>query len=163
MELIDYSDNYGDELQKMPEEPNEKKKRKKRLHHYDDFNSDLINSPVYDEDLMDRIFKGIVQNIIFEMKRKNMSYSDLSNLSGISGSTLSKIFTYKVSLSIRTLVKIAYALEVPIATLFPMDFNERKTNGQIFDDLTRSLDIQSLNYLLDITSKFVALENNKNK
>lgn len=154
-------ENENNDSDKLKCKPLQKKKKRNRQ--YEGFNGKLINSAVYDEELMERIFQGIVQNIELEMQKKNISNSELSNLTGLSPSSLSKIFSYNVNISIKTLIKIAYALDVSPASLLPLDMNERKTNGQIFDDLTKPLDLQSVNYLLDTVAKFAALETGKIK
>lgn len=112
-------------------------------------NENLIDSPIYDDEQMQAIMDGIVQNIWQKMDAQGLKATALSDLSTVPISNLSKIFNYKASITLKTLIKLAFALEVSPIELFPYDLNRRKTNGDRFEEITNGLDVASINYLLD--------------
>lgn len=118
---------------------------------------DLIDSAIYDEKLLDNVMVGIAQNIWIEMDKQGMSIRGLAELSGVNYSGLSKIFNNKAHIGLASLIKIAAALHVSPSELFPFDVNKRKTNGQRFDEITKGMDTQSINYLLDIAAGYSKL------
>jgi transcriptional regulator with XRE-family HTH domain len=125
--------------------------------------SDLIDTPIYDEKLMDSVYSGIAQNIYMEMYKQGMSIRGLAELSCVNYSNLTKIFSNKARVGLSSLIKIAAALRVSPADLFPYSSNKRKTNGQLFDELTKPMDIKSINYLLDMTAGYAKIyQQNKN-
>lgn len=109
----------------------------------------LVDSPIYDDEQMKAILDGIAQNIWQKMDAKGMTVRALADVAGTTGCNLSKIFNYKASIGLKTLIKVAYALGVSPTELFPYELNRRKTNGDRFEEITNNLDITSINYLLD--------------
>lgn len=119
---------------------------------------EMIDSPIYDETQMQAILDGIAQNIYQKMDAKGMSITSLADLSGTTPCNLSKIFTYKTSIGLRTLIKVSYALGCIPQELFPYDLNTRKTNGDRFEEITQGLDVSCINYLLEQTASFCRLQ-----
>lgn len=118
---------------------------------------DLINTAIYDEKILDNVMVGIAQNIWIEMDKQGMSIRGLAELSGVNYSGLSKIFNNKANIGLVSLIKIAAALHVSPSELFPFDVNKRKTNGQRFDEITKGMDTESINYLLDMAAGYSKL------
>ena len=123
--------------------------------------SDLINTAIYDEKLMDNIMVGIAQNIWIEMDKQGMSARGLADLSGVNYSGLSKIFNNKARIGLSSVIKIAAALHISPSEVFPYDVNKRKTNGQRFDEITKGMDTESINYLLDMAAGYSKLRNTR--
>ena len=123
--------------------------------------SDLINTAIYDEKLMDNIMVGIAQNIWIEMDKQGMSARGLADLSGVNYSGLSKIFNNKARIGLSSVIKIAAALHVSPSEVFPYDVNKRKTNGQRFDEITKGMDTESINYLLDMAAGYSKLRHSR--
>ena len=121
----------------------------------------LCESPIYDEEQMRAILDGIAQNIWQKMDARNLKLSALSDLSTVPTGVLSKIFNYKTSVSLKTLIKLAFALEVSPIELFPYDLNRRKTNGDRFEEITNGLDVASVNYLLEQAAGYAKLRKNQ--
>lgn len=117
----------------------------------------LIESPIYNDEQMRAILDGIAQNIWQKMDARNLKMSALSDLSTVPTGVLSKIFNYKTSVSLKTLIKLAFALEVSPIELFPYDLNRRKTNGDRFEEITNGLDVASVNYLLEQAAGYTKL------
>lgn len=127
--------------------------------HYN--NNSILNSPIYDEIRMKAILDGISQNIWQKMDAKNMSVRNLAEVSGTTYCGLSNIFNYKKTIGLRSLIKIAYALECSPVDFFPYDLNRRKSNGDRFDEITKNLDLDSVNYLLELSINFAKLKNKR--
>ena len=109
---------------------------------------DLIDTPIYNEELMDNVLEGIAQNIFVEMDKQGLTVRGLGELSGVNYSHLSRLFNGQSKIGIGTLIKLAYALHISPGDLFPYDVNRRKTNGQRFDEITKEMDIASSNFLI---------------
>lgn len=109
----------------------------------------IINSPIYDEELMQRMYEGIIQKIRVEMDKEGLSLRGLSEISGVHFSHLSGLFSGRTKIGLDALIRISAAFEMSPAEFFPYDFNRRKTNGQRFDEITKELDISTSNFLLD--------------
>ena len=116
---------------------------------------DLVDSAIYDDDRMDDIYHGITQNIFIEMKKQNLSISDLARLSTIDAAHVSRIVNGKTRIGLPGLIKISIALHVSISELLPFDNNRRRTNGQRFDEMTKEMDLASKNFLLGICADYV--------
>ena len=121
------------------------------------FTKDLIDSPIYNEELMENVMVGIAQNIWVEMDKQRMTIRGLAELSNVNYSQLTKIFNNKGRIGLASLIKIAAALHVSPSELFPYDQNRRKTNGQHFDEITKGMDLASVNFLLDICAGYSKL------
>ena len=121
------------------------------------FTKDLIDSPIYNEELMENVMVGIAQNIRVEMDKQRMTIRGLAELSTVNYSQLTKIFNNKGRIGLASLIKIAAALHVSPSELFPYDQNRRKTNGQRFDEITKGMDLASVNFLLDICAGYSKL------
>lgn len=118
---------------------------------------DMLDSPLYDDTQLQAVLDGIAQNIWQKMDAKGYSLTTLADLSGTTPCNLSKIFNYKTSIGLRTLIKVSYALGCIPQELFPYDLNQRKTNGDRFEEITQGLDVASVNYLLEQTASFCRL------
>lgn len=120
-------------------------------------NSDIVESAIYDPNLMENYLVGIAQNIQIEMDRRNISLRKLAEISDINPSHLCKVLSHKSHIGLTTLIKISCGLGVRVNDLLPTDTNKRKTNGDKFDDLTKALDVQIVNLLLGFLADFVRL------
>lgn len=127
------------------------------------FSPDLVDSEIYDEELLKLILIGIAQNIAVEMDKQNYTIGSLSRITGISTSHISRILNSKQDIGLKTLLKIAKALHVNPSALFPVDGNSRKTNGQRFDDITKGIPLKYTNYYLDIIAGLCSLYRKDNQ
>ena len=118
------------------------------------FTPDLIDTPIYNEELMDNVLVGIAQNILSEMERQGLTIRGLSELSDVNYSQLTKIFNCKGYIGLKSMIKIAAALKISPVELFPYDQNKRKTNGQRFEEITKGMELASTNYLLDVCAGY---------
>ena len=59
-------------------------------------------------------------------------------------------------LGLRMLIKCSYALGCSPADLFPLDFNSRKTNGDRFLEISKSVDLVGQNFLLNICKDYAS-------
>lgn len=116
---------------------------------------EIVDSAIYNEELLDVYLAGIVQNVHIEMCKRGMSSRQLANLAGLNPTHLSRIFGGKVNIGLGALIKLSCALQMGVNELLPTDSNRRKTNGERFDDITKELDVASCNYLLGISADYV--------
>lgn len=108
----------------------------------------------YDNEMIERFMSGIVQNIKTETYRRGLSNYDLASLSNISYIHISKLFNGMVGIGLPGFIKLAFALGCHPADFMPLDVNHRKTNGERFDELTKDLDIDSCNFLLQMVAEY---------
>lgn len=143
------------------------KRQKSNYYISTDYPSDLLDTPINDEEKIESILEGIIQNIYIEMEKQGISLRGLGELSGVNYSHLSRMFNGQAAIGMKGLIKIAYALHVSPGELFPYDSNKRKTNGQHFDEITKEMDIASCNYLLKMCTDYVKewrrIKNNHSK
>lgn len=119
------------------------------------FNDEMINIYV----------RTLYQNILREMDRQNVSYNALSRATGISTSTISRLFnsTTVQSISVVTLFRIAAALNIEPAAVVPnMNFNSSDYQG-IFAELIKELDPTAKSLILEQVSSMVGAINKYRK
>ena len=109
----------------------------------------FLDSAIYNEDEMQRIFDGITQNIRIQMDKEHVSLRDLEMRSGVCFSHLSRLFNGRSRIGLDALIRIAAAFEMSPTDFFPYDRNQRMTNGQKFDEITRGMDLKSSNFILE--------------
>lgn len=109
-----------------------------------------IDSAIYNDEEMQRIFDGIAQNIRIQMDKEKISLRDLEMRSGICFSHLSRMFNGRSRIGLVALIRIAAAFEMSPTDFFPYDRNQRMTNGQKFDEITKGMDLKSSNFLLEL-------------
>lgn len=114
-----------------------------------------LDSPIYNEEKMQRIYDGIAQNIKIEMDKAGLTLRELEDKSGVHFSHLSRVFNGKCRIGFDALIRIAAAFKMSPTDFFPYDDNKRMTCGQKFDEITRCLDVRSQNYLLENTVSYV--------
>lgn len=135
----------------------EDKSQKKNYmsHGNNSFSADLIDTPIYNEAMMDSVLDGIVQNIYLEMDKQGITVRELAERSGVDYSHLSRMFSGKSHIGITTLLKLVSVLHVSPNDLFPYDANKRKTDGQRYDEITREMDVKSNDFLLGLIADIV--------
>ncbi|MBE6035571.1 MAG: helix-turn-helix transcriptional regulator [Clostridiales bacterium] len=111
-------------------------------------------SDSYDEELIERFIHGILQNIKTETLRQNISYYDLASRSDLSYVHITKLFSGRTEIGLTGLVKLSIGLGKNPAEFMPLDINHRKTNGERFDELTKELDLDSCNFLLQMVAEY---------
>lgn len=130
------------------------KKIKKHYRNKNGMTPDLIDTAIYNEDMMENILVGIAQNIWVEMDRQGFSIRGLANIADVNYSQLTKIFNNKSHIGLSSMIKLAAALHINPCELFPYDPNKRKTNGQRFEEITKGMDLTSINFLLEIACNY---------
>ena len=133
----------------MPQYSLKADQKKQPRFHKTRMRPELLDTPIYNEELLQRTYDGIIQNIRVEMDKENLSIRGLSEISGVHFSHLSNMFSGKCNIGLESLIRLSYALQLSPAEVFPHDFNKRKTNGQRFDEITKELDLASSNALLE--------------
>lgn len=115
----------------------------------------------FNDGVINIYIRTLYQNILREMDRQNVSYNALSRATGISTSTISRLFnaTEVQSISVATLFKIAAALNIEPASVIPnMNFNDTDYQG-IFSELIKELDPKAKSLILEQVSSMVSAIN----
>ncbi len=99
--------------------------------------------------------KGVCQNIDRERDRHGLSQQGLAELSGISISHIHRLVNGESGLGVSALYRIAFALQISPADLLPSTTSTKQTNGQIYDEITKELDVQTNNTLLKFCAEWV--------
>lgn len=114
----------------------------------------LIETPVYDEDLMDQYKWAIAQNIYAEMDKKNVTAHQLASMIGMHYTHLYNIIRGESKIGLDALIKVAYGLGCKPSAFFPEEMKTAKSDGDRFNDICRDMDVQSKNYLLDLCNNY---------
>lgn len=133
---------------------NGSKAKRKNFIQGSSFDGSLLDTPIYNEELMNNFIDGIVQNIQMEMDKQGITVRGLGEMSGVNYSHITRILNGNSHIGLPVLIKVAYALHLSPGDLFPMDINKRKTNGQRFDEMTKRLDLESSNFLLNLCADY---------
>lgn len=107
------------------------------------------------EESKEYFFKVIGNNLKREFENQGMSYRKLSDFTNISESHCCRIIKGTANVGLDTLFKIAYAFDKDPAEFLPTYNSKSKTNGQIYEELTKELDPMSNRILLDWISSYV--------
>ena len=114
----------------------------------------LIETPVYDEDLMNQYKWAIAQNIYAEMDKKNLTAHQLAAIIGIHYTHLYNIVRGESKIGLDTLIKVAFGLGCKPSVFFPEEMKAPRTDGDRFNAIVRDMDVQSKNYLLDLCNNY---------
>lgn len=76
-----------------------------------------IESLIYDDRIMDLRMEDVAANINAERKKRGLSLSALANAANLSVSCVSKAESAQCAVSLKTVLKIAAALEIPVSQL----------------------------------------------
>ena len=82
-----------------------------------------IDSLIYDDQKMDQRMEKIAQNIRRERQRREVSLSELAAAANLSVSCVSKAESARSTVSLKTILKIATALEIPVSKLLESEEN----------------------------------------
>jgi transcriptional regulator with XRE-family HTH domain len=119
---------------------------------------ELMDTVIFDDEQMGLLMNEIGKNIRRERMKQNLSFNELSALTGIHPSHLYKVEHGINNVGLSTILKIAIAFDLPLNKLIPMALMHQPTNGEMFDDITRGLTPASCNYLLDMARAYVTTE-----
>ena len=82
------------------------------------------------------------KKVTIQMDKEHVSLRDLEMRSGVCFSHLSRLFNGRSRIGLDALIRIAAAFEMSPTDFFPYDRNQRMTNGQKFDEITRGMDLK---------------------
>ena len=110
----------------------------------------IINSPCYDEHLMDLMLSEIGARIQKERVNQGLSVNELVEMTGMNITHLYRIEKGQKPVGLKILIKIAIALNVPIDSFFPFEHKEEKiedTYTKKFEEMTRDFDDNTMNFV----------------
>lgn len=122
----------------------------------------LIDSIIYDEKKMNSCMKSVAENIRRERGKKELSISGLAERANLSASCISKAEMAHSSVSLKSLIKIAAALEVPIAELLKTE-EETASNASCLppveygrlEQMVKNLPEEMKNFLAEMTMELM--------
>lgn len=109
---------------------------------------DLIETFVFDEQLMENLLKDIGRRIQKFRSDQNLSMNDLAQRVNMSYSHLYKIETGSANIGIKTLIKISMVLQVPLVEIIPIDEKMYQSEGNKYEILVRPLTERDRNYIM---------------
>lgn len=115
----------------------------------------------FNDEVINIYTRTLYQNILREVDRQNISYNALSRTTGISKSTIARLFNSSTvkSISVATLFKISAALNIEPSSVIPnMNFNVTDYQG-IFAELIKELDPIAKSLILEQVSSMVSAIN----
>lgn len=122
---------------------------------YDNRINELIDTPVYDEALMQNFFRNITDNLYNEMLKQEISLRSLGEISRVNYSHLSRIFNGEARIGLEVLIKLLYSLHVNSEDIISITDGKHMSNGRIFQEIVRPLDQTSIDYLLKFCEEYV--------
>lgn len=144
---------------------------KETTYHRNLKDDDLWNSICTSDELLKETFKDIARRLKEERLRQNIDVSTLSKLTGINNSSIYRYEKSTNPVSLQTLIKIAWALNLDIAQVIhlnkKMEQEKRiETPGGKFSSIVQGLSKESVNFMLKTIKSIVyscQLENVNNK
>uniref|UniRef100_UPI003FEE9E01 helix-turn-helix domain-containing protein n=1 Tax=Roseburia sp. TaxID=2049040 RepID=UPI003FEE9E01 len=115
-----------------------------------------IDSIIYDEQKMEALLQDIGKQIHAERVNQGLSISKLAELSNLSASCISKVETARSEISLKALLKITAALDVPVsyflkdAIVSEADKEAYLTNAEKFEHLTQTAGDEIVEFILNI-------------
>lgn len=120
-----------------------------------------IESLIYDERIMDLRMENVAANINTERKKRGLSISALANAANLSVSCVSKAESAQCVASLKTVLKIAAALEIPVSQLLEPTGTQGRRDIQpdegreIFEEITVNATEDTTEWLLLIAEEMV--------
>lgn len=107
-----------------------------------------------------RNLEGIVQNIYKVCDQKGLNYAQLAKGTHMSPPYFNKLFSGRMNLSLISLLKVAYFLDVDAEDLFPNDvLSDRMSYGDRFDLITEREPVKIKNDLYEVNLQIMKLIN----
>lgn len=129
-----------------------------------------IDSLIYDDHKMDQRMENIAQNIRKERQKKEVSISELAVAANLSVSCVSKAESEKSTVSLKTILKIATALEVPVSKLLETEesvddvWNKSRIrieiehgNGEVFEKIVENTSEETTEMFLCMAEEMMKL------
>lgn len=129
-----------------------------------------IDSIVYDEEKMSIWLSEVGNRIRMERIRQKMSISRLAELANLSVSCISKTESNQCGISLKALLKIADALNIPIWQLLVQEEAEDRTGidqklsdrAAQFEQITAESDEKTVAFILDMAQQLMKIMNQEN-
>jgi len=99
-------------------------------------------------------FKRISKLLKKERIRQHMTISRLSLLSGVSATEIRRYEKCYINLSLETLIRVVFVLEIDINQLFPNAYLQDYACKR-FEQLVKNLDIKKVNFILNTVTGIV--------
>lgn len=116
----------------------------------------ICNTVNYDEERMNQLFKEIAKRLHEERVKQNYSTSELAFRAHVHPSSIHRIERGS-GVSLQFLIKLSIALGKPIEYFIPIQQPYTvKTPGMKFEELTATLDVQTMNILFSIIQKTIS-------
>lgn len=112
------------------------------------------NRVVYDDKKLEMLITDIGRNVYKERIKKNITPKQLCVRANLSAPQLYKIETGQSHIGLLTLIKIGIGLETSPDLLIPSEY-PCYNFGRKFELLTKDLNTDSINYILEVVEKLV--------
>ena len=136
-----------------------------------------LEALIFDEEKMDARLEQAAENIRMERERQGLSVSRLAQLANLSTSCVSKAEAATGGIGVKSLLKIAAALEVPVAELLRAEETPKRSAtgageeeyaswgncGRIFEQVTQDASGETADLLLSVAQELVKTLRNTDK
>lgn len=129
-----------------------------------------IDSIIYDDKKLQNCFMNVGKKIRKERMRQNMSISRLAELANLSTSCISKAEAARCQISLKALIKIAAALDVPAGVFLEKAEQAEKEEeapapgtGERFEELTADAGEEAVDFVLKMTDELMQVIRNEKK
>lgn len=125
--------------------------------------SECVDSFIFSPEDMKIISNEIAKNIQKHRKKYNITIDQLAHMTGLSKSSIYKAEMGKnmCGVSLESLLKISYVLQVPIQNFLPFMYNgkeKRQSLGETIDDITQGLPKDAKLFILNTVKTIVRYE-----
>lgn len=123
--------------------------------------SKSVGTFIFSKEEMNLILHEIGKNVRKYRTKYGLSIDRLANLAGITKGTLYKVEKGSIGIGLVVLLKISYALQIPISDFIPFSYpetKERKSLGETVDEVCCGLSKDSQLFILNFIKNFVKHE-----
>lgn len=123
--------------------------------------SKSVGTFIFSKEEMNLLLHEIGKNVRKYRTKYGLSIDKLANLAGITKGTLYKVEKGSTGIGLVVLLKISYALQIPINDFIPFSYpesKERKSLGETVDEVCCGLSKDSKLFILNFIKNFVKHE-----
>lgn len=120
---------------------------------------DVIDTPCYNCDKMDLLLKEVGSRVKKERLNQHLSVAELAELAKLNTSNIYKIEAGESNIGLKSLLKVSIVLQKSVGDFIPIEeVKDQKKNGEKFEELTKELTLNEINYIFRLIEGFIELQ-----